>query len=85
MTPDQVEVIVEMYKDGASFREIGAEIGKTPDQVKYWMRTNRSTYVLTKRRSGRSDQGVLSEALWADSKWNVKLGVEFISKKWRLV
>jgi len=83
MTHQQAETIVAMYKDGASFPEIAEVLGKTADQVKHWMRMNRSTYGLTKRRAPKQDQGVLSEALWADSKWNVKLGVEFISKEWR--
>ena len=82
MTHQETEVIVAMYKDGASFTEIGKVIGKTADQLKHWMRMNRSTYGLTKRRKPKQDQGVLSEALWADSKWNVKLGVELISRKW---
>lgn len=82
MTRHQIEVIVAMYKDGASFTEIGEVIGKTADQLKHWMRMNRSAYGLEKRRAARHTQGVLSEALWADSKWNVKLGVELISRKW---
>ena len=82
MTHQQVETIVAMYKDGASFPEIGDVIGKTADQVKHWMRMNRSAYSLEKRRPTKHTQGVLSEALWSDSKWNVKLGVELISRKW---
>jgi len=83
MTHQDEETIVAMYKDGCSFPEIADVIGKTTDQVKHWMRMNRRTHGLTKRRPTKTNQGVLSEALWADSKWNVKLGVEFISKEWR--
>jgi len=82
MTHQQVETIVAMYKDGASFREIGEVIDKSEDQVKHWMRMNRSAYGLVKRRKQKMNQGVLSEALWSDSKWNVKLGVELISRRW---
>jgi len=82
MTHQEVETIVAMYKAGASFPEIGEVLGKTADQVKHWMRMNRSLHGLEKRRVPKHTQGVLSEALWSDSKWNVKLGVEFISRRW---
>lgn len=82
MTEEQVETIVQLYKDGASFNQIGAEIDKTADQVKHWMRMNRGVYGLDKRRAPKITQGVLSEALWTDSKWNIKRGVELISRRW---
>lgn len=82
MTEEQVETIVQLYKEGASFSEIGAAIGRKTDQVKHWLRMNRGAHGLDKRRAPKITQGVLSEALWADSKWNVKLGVEFIKRRW---
>lgn len=82
MTEEQIKTIVEMYKEGASFPLIGAEIGKTADQVKHWVRMNRGVHGLDKRRSTKITQGALSEASWKDSKWNIKRGVEFIKRRW---
>lgn len=82
MTHQEIEVIVAMYKEDVSYSEIAKVIGKSEHTVKHWVRNNRGEYGLDKRRAARHTQGVLSEALWADSKWNVKLGVELISRKW---
>jgi len=82
MTRQQIEVIVAMYKEDVSYSEIAKVIGKSEHTVKHWVRNNRGEYGLDRRRSAKLTQGVLSEALWADSKWNVKLGVELISRKW---
>ena len=82
MTDEQIEVIVEMYQDGASFRVIGEEIDKTADQVKHWMRSNRSVYGLEKRRPAVDRGGSLSEFVMHDCAWNVKLGNQLIQKRW---
>ncbi len=82
MTDEQIEVIVAMYEEGASFRVIGEAIDKTADQVKHWMRLNRSVYGLEKRRPAVDRGGALSEFVMHDCPWNVRLGNQLIQKRW---
>lgn len=83
MTKSQVMVIVEMYRDDASYAEIATELGISDNIVKHWVRQNRDKFGLAKRRNLAEKVGALSTAAWADSKWNLKRGVEYITRHWR--
>lgn len=82
MTEEQVNTIVRMYEDGKSFPAIGEAIGKTHNQVKHWMRMNRSVYGLKKRRPAVDRGGALSEFVMHDCTWNVRLGNQLIKRRW---
>lgn len=83
MTRQQIEVIVSMYKEGASYVEIGKVIGKPDHVVHYWIRHNRGEYGLDRRRALVDKANTpLSLAAQDDSKWNIRLGLDFIKRRW---
>jgi len=82
MNQQQQEVIVEMYKEGASYSVIAKEIGISDHIVKHWVRSNRVEHDLPRRRNLAEKAGGLSTSAWLDSKWNIERGVELISRKW---
>lgn len=83
MTRQQIEVIVAMYKEDVSYSEIAKVVGKSEHVIKHWVRNNRGEYALDRRRNlADKSNTALSSAAWADSKWNIQLGVELIKRKW---
>ena len=83
MTRQQIEVIVSMYKDGASYAEIGEVLGKPDHVVHYWIRHNRGEYGLDRRRALVEKANTpLSLAAQDDSKWNIRRGLEYITRRW---
>ena len=82
MTSDQIDVIVEMYKDEQSYSKIAKVVGLSEHVVKHWVRNNRSEYGLSRRRNRADKTGVISESAWLDNKWNIKRGVEYIMRRW---
>jgi len=82
VTSDQIDVIVEMYKDEQSYSKIAKVVGLSEHVVKHWVRNNRSEYGLPKRRNRADKTGVISESAWLDNKWNIKRGVEYIMRRW---
>jgi predicted transcriptional regulator len=83
MTRQQIEVIVAMYKEDCSYSEIAKVVGKTEPMVKHWVRNNRGAYALDRRRNlAEKANNPLSSSTWSDSKWNLRLGLEFIKRRW---
>jgi len=79
---DQVETIIDMYKDEQSYSKIAKAVGLSEHIVKHWVRNNRSEYGLSRRRNRADKTGVISESAWLDNKWNIKRGVEYIMRRW---
>ena len=83
MTRQQIEVIVSMYKENCSYSEIAKVVGKTEHMVKHWVRNNRGAYALDRRRNlAEKSNNPLSSSAWDDSKWNLRLGLDFIKRRW---
>mgnify|MGYP001038424496 CR=1 FL=1 len=82
MTKEQIDVIVEMYKEDTSYSKMSKRLGVSEHVVKHWVRNNRSEYALTRRRNLAEKTGSLSTSLWLDSKWNIERGVEMLKQKW---
>ena len=83
MTRQQIEVIVEMYKNGDSYAGISKVINKSEYKIKQWVKENRIEYGLEKRRNlADKFNNALSSSAWDDSKWNLKRGLELIKRRW---
>lgn len=66
---EEVEVLVAMRKDGATFREIGEVLGKTSDAVKGYVRERRDELGIdaTQKQSGIHNRGRLGRGF--DHEW----------------
>lgn len=82
MTEEQINTIVDMYKDDHSYSAIAAVVGKSDNAVKHWVRQNRGQYGLDKRRNLSEKVGSLSYAIEQENTWNTSRGVELIKRKW---
>lgn len=82
MTKDQIDTIIAMYQDDVSYSKIAAHLGLSENTVKHWVRNNRHQYSLSRRRNLADKCGSLSTAVWSDSKWNIKRGLEYITRRW---
>ena len=82
MTDQQIETIIDMYKDEQSYSKIAKAVGLSEHVVKHWVRNNRSEYGLTRRRNRADKTGAISESVWLDTKWDIRRGVEWIKRKW---
>jgi len=84
VTRQQIEVIVAMYKEDQSYSKIAKAVGKTEYLVKQWVKQNRKEYALDRRRNLADKlNNPLSSSAWADSKWDIKRGVEWIKRIWK--
>jgi transposase-like protein len=81
MTEDKVKVIVEMYLRGDAIADIAEAVDRNVNTVKHWIRYNRSDYGLTRRRVHADRIGV-SPMDQEDTKWNIKLSKQYITKPW---
>jgi len=82
MTKDQIDMIVEMYRDERQYSAISKETGLSVCQVKRWVRYNRDAYGLTRRRGLADKVGATSVSAEMDSKWNSALSSHYLSKRW---
>jgi len=84
MTRQDIEVIVAMYKENVSYSEIAKVVGKSEHIVKHWVRNNRKEYGLDRRRNlAEKLNNPLSSSAWADSKWDIQRGVQWIIRRWK--
>ena len=82
MSEEQINTILQMYREGISFSKIAAKVGKSDNTVKHWVRQNRGAYGLDKRRNKADKTGALSYAVEQENTWNTSRGVELISRRW---
>lgn len=82
MTKEQIDVVIEMYKDNAPYSQISNRLGISAHIIKHWVRNNRGEYGLDRRRNLSEKTGTLSTSMWLDSKWNIERGVELLKQKW---
>jgi len=82
MTSEQIDVILAMYRADESYAKIADQLGISDNIVKHWVRKNRKRFDLPQRRNLAEKCGALSNAAEDDSKWNIKRGVELISRRW---
>ena len=82
MKPEQVEQIVQLYQDGRSLAQIGEAIGVNTNTVKHWVRLNRSSYGLQRRRDIRNTVGAVSFISEDECKWNNERSVQWLTRQW---
>lgn len=82
MTKEQIDIIVEMYKDGRNYTKIAKDAGTSIYTVKRWVRLNRDEYGLTRRRNLAEGVGVNGYSAEIASSWNLKLSKEYLVKAW---
>ena len=51
MTKEQIDVVIEMYKDNAPYSQISNRLGISAHIIKHWVRNNRGEYGLDRRRN----------------------------------
>jgi transposase len=82
MTDKEIEMVIKRYNEGASYSQIAALLGRSESSLKHWLRSNREKYGLVRRRDYKDKTNAVSVTAEAMCTWNLKLSIEFISKRW---
>lgn len=82
MKPEHIEQIVQLYAEGKSLAQIGEAIGVNTNTVKHWVRLNRSSYGLQRRRDIRNTTGAVSFTAEQECKWDNEKSVKWLTKQW---
>lgn len=82
MTKDQIDTIMEMYRDERQYSAIAKAVGESIYTVKRWVRLNRDAYGLARRRSLGDKTGANSLSAELETTWNIKASQRYLSMKW---
>lgn len=82
MTQQDVDRMVAMYQEGASYRVIALKVEKSESAVKHWFRSHRESFGLKRRRDYKHKTNAVSQTAEAMCGWNLELSTFVLSRPW---
>jgi len=82
MYEKELELVIEKYLDEVPLAQIAKEVDLSLSTVKRLLQANRRKRKIPHRRGSTRFRQDRAENATESSSWNVKTGVEFISRRW---
>ena len=83
MSKDQIERIVQCYKDGVSIPDIALKTNLSTSTIKRWIKNNRHEHDLEYRRGSIRYRKDRAEHSAEQSPWNVSRSLDFLIMNWK--
>lgn len=82
MYEKELELVIEKYLDEVPLAQIAKEVGISLSTVKRLLQANRRKRKIPHRRGSTRFRKDRAENTTESSSWNVKTGVEWMTKRW---
>ena len=83
MSPEKIEKVVSMYREGVYLKDIAEETEISLPVIKRWLKANRAKYKLENRSKSHARRIDRSEIDAQSSPWNVGLSFLYLKSNWR--